>query len=123
MDLDPDRLSFAAGRGASTNKARREGPGRRGERLRMSVPHGHWKTTTFIAGLRNSGIVAPFVIDRPVNRTIFEAWVERVLVPNLRQGDIVIMDNLSSHKGPRVRSLRDKRKGDVMPKASVTASA
>ena len=71
----------------------------------MSVPHGHWKTTTFIAGLRNSGIVAPFVIDRPVSRTIFETWVQRVLVPNLRQGDIVIMDNLSSHKGPRVRAL------------------
>ncbi len=71
----------------------------------MSVPHGHWKTTTFIAGLRNSGIVAPFVIDRPVNRTIFETWVQRVLVPNLRRGDIVIMDNLSSHKGPRVRAL------------------
>lgn len=71
----------------------------------MSVPHGHYKTTTFIAGLRNSGIVAPFVIDRPVNRTIFEAWVEHVLVPNLGQGDIVVMDNLSSHKGPRVRAL------------------
>ena len=90
---------------ASTNMARRYGRCRRGERLRMSVPHGHWKTTTFIAGLRNSGIVAPFVIDRPVNRTIFEARVQRVLVPNLRQGDIVIMDNLSSHKGPRVRAL------------------
>jgi hypothetical protein len=71
----------------------------------MSVPHGHYKTTTFIAGLRNSGIVAPFVIDRPVNRTILEAWVEHVLVPNLGQGDIVVMDNLSSHKGPRVRAL------------------
>lgn len=71
----------------------------------MSVPHGHWKTTIFIADLRNSGIVAPFVIDRPVNRTIFETWVQRVLVPNLRRGDIVIMDNLSSHKGPRVRAL------------------
>jgi transposase len=71
----------------------------------MSVPHGHWKTATFIAGLRNSGIVAPFVIDRPVNRTIFETWVQRVLVPNLHQGDIVIMDNLSSHKGPRVQAL------------------
>ncbi len=90
---------------ASTNMARRYGRCRRGERLRMSVPHGHYKTTTFIAGLRNSGIVAPFVIDRPVNRTIFEAWVEHVLVPNLGQGDIVVMDNLSSHKGPRVRAL------------------
>ena len=86
---------------ASTNMTRRYGRCRRGERLRMSVPHGHWKTTTFIAGLRNSGVVAPIVIDRPVNWTIFETWVQRVLVPNLRQGDIAIMDNLSSHKGPR----------------------
>jgi transposase len=105
IDLDPDRLIFVDESWASTNMARRYGRCRRGERLRMSVPHGHWKTTTFIAGLRNSGIVAPFVIDRPVNRTIFETWVQRVLVPNLRQGDIVIMDNLSSHKGPRVRAL------------------
>jgi transposase len=105
IDLDPDRLVFVDESWASTNMARRYGRCRRGERLRMSVPHGHWKTTTFIAGLRNSGIVAPFVIDRPVNRTIFQAWVEHVLVPNLRNGDIVIMDNLSSHKGPRVRAL------------------
>ena len=105
IDLDPDRLIFVDESWASTNMARRYGRCRRGERLRMSVPHGHWKTTTFIAGLRNSGIVAPFVIDRPVNRTIFETWVQRALVPNLRQGDIVIMDNLSSHKGPRVQAL------------------
>ena len=85
--------------------ARLWGRAPKGQRLRVAIPHGHWKTTTFIAGLRNSGIIAPFVIDRPVNRTIFEAWVQRVLVPNLRQGDIVIMDNLSSHKGPRVRAL------------------
>lgn len=71
----------------------------------MSVPHGHWKTTTFIAGLRNSGIVAPFVIDRPVNRTVFETWLERMLIPQLRPGDIVVLDNLSSHKGPRVQHL------------------
>jgi transposase len=83
----------------------------------MSVPHGHWKTTTFIAGLRNSGIVAPFVIDRPVNRTIFETWVQRVLVPNLRQGDIVIMDNLSSHKGPRVQALIEGRRDVAIPPA------
>jgi DDE superfamily endonuclease len=88
---------------ASTNIARRYGRCWRGERLRMSVPHGHYKTTTFIAGLRNNGIVARLVIDRPVNRTIFEAWVERVFVPNLHQGDIVIMDNLSSHKATRGR--------------------
>jgi transposase len=105
IDLDPDRLVFVDGSWASTNLARRYGRCPRGERLRMSVPHGHWKTTTFIAGLRNNGIVAPFVIDCPVNRDIFETWIERVLVPALHPGDVVVMDNLASHKGPRVRSL------------------
>lgn len=105
IDLDPDRLVFVDESWATTSMARRHGRCPRGERLRMSVPHGHWKTTTFIAGLRNSGIVAPFVIDCAVNREIFETWVEQVLVPDLRAGDIVIMDNLPSHKGPRVRVL------------------
>jgi transposase len=104
-DLDPARLVFVDESWASTNMARRYGRCRRGERLRMSVPHGHWKTTTLIAGMRLDGIVAPFVIDCPVNRDIFETWVERVLIPELRSGDTVIMDNLSSHKGPRVREL------------------
>ena len=71
----------------------------------MSVPRGHWKTTTVIAGPRNTGIVAPFVIDCPINRMVFEAWVEHGLVPVLRPGDVVVMDNLSSHKGPRVHDL------------------
>ncbi len=86
---------------------RRYGRAPRGERLRMSVPHGHRKTTTLIAGLRLVGIVAPFVIDCPVNREIFEAWIAQVLVPSLRHGDTVIMDNLSSHKGPAVRRMID----------------
>ena len=90
---------------ASTNMTRRFGRAPRGERLRMSVPHGHWKTTTFIAGLRLSGMVAPLVIDGPINRHAFETYVERVLVPELRAGDVVVMDNLSSHKGPRVSRL------------------
>ena len=85
--------------------ARLRGRAPKGQRLRMSVPHGHWKTTTFIAGLRRDGIVAPFVLDGPVNRDAFEAYVAKVLVPELRAGDIVVMDNLSSHKGPRVRKL------------------
>ena len=105
IDLDPDRLVFIDESWASTNMARRYGRCPRDERLRMSVPHGHWKTTTVIAGLRNSGIVAPFVIDCPVNRAVFETWVEQVLVPTLRAGDIVVMDNLASHKGPRVCAL------------------
>ena len=85
--------------------ARRYGRAPRGERLRASIPHGHWKTTTFVAGLRNSGIVAPFVLDGPINRDAFETYVARVLVPELRPGDVVVMDNLSSHKGPRVHEM------------------
>ncbi len=85
--------------------ARLRGRAPKGQRLRMSVPHGHWKTTTFIAGLRRDGIVAPFVLDGPINRDAFEAYVAQVLVPDLRAGDTVVMDNLSSHKGPRVSKL------------------
>ncbi len=105
LDLDPDRLVFIDETWASTNMARRYGRAPRGQRLRMSVPHGHWKTTTFIAGLRRSGMVAPFVIDGPVNREVFELYVEKILVPELRPGDIVVMDNLSSHKGPAVQTM------------------
>ena len=85
--------------------ARLRGRAPRGQRLRMGVPYGHWKTTTFIAGLRCSGMVAPFVIDGPVNREIFELYVEKILAPELTCGDIVVMDNLSSHKGPAVRAM------------------
>jgi len=90
---------------ASTNMARTHGRCRRGERLRVGVPHGHWKTTTFIAGLTTRGMIAPFVLDGPINRSAFETYVERVLAPELRQGDIVVIDNLSSHKGPKVREM------------------
>jgi transposase len=85
--------------------ARRYGRAPRGQRLRAGIPHGHWKTTTFVAGLRRDGIVAPFVLDGPINRDAFETYVEHVLVAELRPGDIVIMDNLSSHKGPRVHDM------------------
>lgn len=85
--------------------ARRRGRAPRGQRLRAAVPHGHWKTTTFVAGLRQDGMVAPFVLDGPINRLAFETYVARVLVPELRPGDIVVMDNLSSHKGPQVRIM------------------
>ena len=71
----------------------------------MGMPHGHWKTTTLVAGLTTRGMVAPFVLGGPINRAAFETYVERVLVPELRSGDVVIMDNLSSHKGPRTREL------------------
>ena len=90
---------------ASTAMARTHGRAPRGQRLRMGVPFGPWKTTTFVAGLRLTGVVAPFVLDGPINRAAFEAYVEKVLVPALRPGDVVILDNLSSHKGPKVRAL------------------
>ena len=84
--------------------ARTHGRAPRGERLRSPVPHGHWKTTTFVAGLRNSGMVAPMVLDGPINGVAFQAYVDQVLVPELRPGDIVVMDNLGSHKGAGVRA-------------------
>ena len=108
VDLDPARLVFIDETWASTNMARRYGRAPRGQRLPVGVPHGHWKTTTFVAGLRASGLVAPFVLDGPINREAFETYVARVLVPELRAGDFVIMDNLSSHKGPRVREMIEK---------------
>jgi transposase len=90
---------------ASTNMARSHGRCRRGERLRVGVPHGHWKTTTFVAGITTHGRIAPFVLDAPINRSAFETYVEKVLVPELKPARIVVMDNLSSHKGPKVRQL------------------
>jgi transposase len=75
----------------------------RGERLVDKVPHGHWKTSTFLAGLRHDHITAPCLFDGPINGERFLAYVEQVLVPTLRPGDIVVMDNLGSHKGKAVR--------------------
>jgi transposase len=103
--LDPARLVFIDETWASTNMTRRYGRCRRGERLKASVPHGHWKTTTFVAGLTTRGIIAPWVLDGPINRDAFETYIEKVLIPELSPGDIVIMDNLSSHKGSRVRQM------------------
>ena len=103
LDLDPERLVFIDETWASTNMARRHGRCQRGERLRSGVPHGHWKTTTLVAGLRRTGMVAPMVLDGPINRDAFVAYVRQVLVPGLSPGDIVIMDNLSSHKAPAAR--------------------
>ena len=103
LDLEPERLIFIDETWTSTKMARTRGRSRRGERLRAAIPHGHWKTTTFVAGLRPTGMVAPMVLDGPINGTTFQAYVDQVLVPELRPGDTVIMDNLGSHKGPGVR--------------------
>lgn len=77
----------------------------RGERLLSKIPHGHWKTTTLIAALGCEGIRCSTVVDGAVNAAIFESFVEHVLVPTLRPGDVVVMDNLSSHKSARTREL------------------
>lgn len=83
--------------------ARLRGRSKRGERCCAAVPHGHWKTTTFTAGLRLDGLTAPMVLDGPMNGTAFRAYVEQVLVPTLKPGDVVIMDNLPAHKVSGVR--------------------
>lgn len=83
--------------------ARLRGRSRHGERLLTAVPWGHWKTTTFVAGLRLSGLTAPMVLDGPMNGAVFKAYTEQFLVPSLEPGDIVVMDNLSSHKVDGVR--------------------
>jgi len=87
---------------------RTHGRALRGQRLVGRVPHGRWTTMTFLAGLRADGIVAPCVIDGPINGAIFRAWVIQFLIPTLRVGDIVVLDNLGSHKGQLVRrAIRD----------------
>lgn len=79
------------------------GRSRRGTRLIETSPHGHWKTSTFIAGLRQDGMVAPALFDGPINAELFLAYVEQILVPTLQPDDVQVMDNLASHKKPAVR--------------------
>ena len=112
-DLDPARLVFIDETWTATNMARTHGRCRRGERLRMGFPHGHRKTTTFVAGLRLDGMVAPMVLDGPINGDWFEAYVSHILAPTLRPGDIVIMDNLSSHKRASVREIIEDRGAEL----------
>lgn len=93
---------------------RRCGRAPRGARLVDAVPHGHWKTTTLIAALDAAGVRCSMLLDGAVNRLAFEAFVARVLVPQLRPGDIVVLDNLSSHKGPKVAALLRAAGADVL---------
>ena len=102
--IDPRRLVFIDETWAKTNMAPLRGWGLRGKRLKAKVPYGHWKTMTFLAALRQDHIEAPWVLDGPINGSSFRLYVEKVLVPTLRPGDIVILDNLGSHKGKAVRS-------------------
>ena len=96
--LDPNRLVFIDETWAATNMTRRYGRCARGLRLRGSVPHGHWKLTTLVAGLRTAGISVPYVFDGAINGQRFRAYVEQMLAPTLAPGDIVLLDNLRSHK-------------------------
>lgn len=103
--LDPRRLIFIDETWIKTNMTRTRGWGPHGKRLTAHIPHGHWKTLTFLAGLRHDRIVAPFVLDGPINGDAFTAWVSQCLVPELAPGDIVVADNLGSHKGKSARQL------------------
>ena len=89
--------------GASTKMARLYGRAPRGRRLRVGVPHGHWKTTTFVGALRRTGMTAPMVLDGPMTGAWFLAYVQQVLAPTLRRDDVVILDNLPAHKSAAVR--------------------
>jgi len=102
--VDPARLVFIDETWAKTNMTRAYGRARRGRRLIAKAPHGRWQTLTFLAALRSDRLDAPCVIDGPINGELFQAYIEQVLVPTLKPGDIVIIDNLGSHKGAAVRS-------------------
>jgi transposase len=93
---------------------RLSGRSRRGERLVGTVPYGRWKTSTFLAGLRHDRVVAPLVLDGAINSRAFQAWVEQFLAPTLAPGDIVIADNLRSHKGAGVRAAIEARGASLM---------
>ena len=101
--FDPARLVFIDETCTNTAMVRLRGRAPRGERLVGKIPHGHWKTTTFVAGLRSTALTAPCVIDGPMNCNAFLAYVEQILAPSLKPGDIVVLDNLSAHKVPGVR--------------------
>jgi transposase len=106
--IDPARLVFIDETWTKTNMAPLRGWAPRGQRLKAKVPHGRWKTMTFLAALRLDRVEAPWFIDGPINGERFRLYVEKVLVPTLHPGDIVIMDNLGSHKGKAVRrAIRD----------------
>lgn len=96
--LDPDHLVFVDETWAKTNMTRLRGRSLKGTRLVEHVPHGHWETTTFVGAIRASGWVAPLVVDGAINGRLFLGWVEQHLVRELRPGDVVVMDNLASHK-------------------------
>jgi transposase len=107
--LNPAQLVFIDETWAKTNMARLRGWAPRGKRLVSAAPHGHWRTSTFVAALRSTGLTAPLVIDRAINGASFLAYVRQFLAPTLRPGDVVVMDNLPSHKVAGVRDAIEAR--------------
>lgn len=109
MRLEPHRLVFIDETSTKTNMTRMYGRAPKGERLIADAPYGHWINQTFIAGLRHDGIVAPWVLEGAMNREAFDLYIERELAPTLGQGDIVILDNLPTHKSQRAKRALRKR--------------
>ena len=101
--MDPARFVFLDETGTTTNLARRYGRSPLGARLVAAVPHGHWRTTTFVAGLRQSGVIAPLVLDGSMTGAAFRAYIEQFLAPALVPGDVVVLDNLAAHRVAGVR--------------------
>jgi transposase len=104
------RLVFLDETGTTTKMTRLRGRARRGARLKAVAPFGHWATQTFIAGLRCDGLIAPWVVDQPMNREIFDTYVETQLAPTLQPGDVVILDNLPSHKSAKAEAVLKQRR-------------
>jgi hypothetical protein len=109
MRHQPHRLVFLDETSVNTKMTRLRGRSRCGQRLRMKAPFGHWKTHTFIAGLRCSELSAPWVIDGPITRLAFEVYIETQLAPTLHKGDVVILDNLAVHKSGKAAQCLKRR--------------
>jgi transposase len=111
--IDPNSLVFLDETGVNTKMARLYGWAPVGERCRDSAPFGHWKTMTFIAGLRLTGMTAPWVLDGPMDGDAFRAYAEHVLAPTLRPGDVVVLDNLPAHKVAGIRETIARRRAQI----------
>jgi hypothetical protein len=109
MREQPHRLVFLDETYVNTKMTRLRGRSRKGQRLRMKAPFGHWKTHTFLAGLRCHELSAPWIIDGPITRLAFEAYIETQLAPTLRKGDVVILDNLAVHKSEKATQCLKQR--------------
>ena len=109
MRKDPYRLVFVDETATTTKMTRLRGRARKGTRLPGRAPFGHWHTQTFIAALRADGLTAPWIIDQPMNREIFNMWVETQLAPTLNPGDVVILDNLPAHKSEKAKAILKER--------------